>query len=599
MSTARASSILFAIALTLTACGATGGTPAPGPKPTDPGPVHGTPVDITNPNTSTGSTAPVPTDPKLVYASALEMWRRPIPKGSCAGCHGADFFDLARIGSSDDTIRRRAIGDTATPQEADTLVAAVKLMREGMKLPQENPLEFRPLQPGGKPLPGATGIERDIAFGKQLSSVTPTLMGPRVATLEAAQQSCSELNGINLRQLPTGIIYPLWSSDFFHGKAFGTMNDWVTDAPREPKTAGRAEWLALQNAYLENPTGENFWRMFAKVDALTEALPGTGWGATNFTKEKFKSALLGQHLMREQLKPSSDFARGSLAFSYLERPEWKAIIPFTEIIPGGSLWEVGDQGRTVLGRNKDANNADIPNNVHARLSATGNEFPQFVLPSVPADMNGDEHEEQVRLAWFWIGFTFNPSLNRISGSNSTKVGEYMVGTLIDHYMHMHNTFFTQARLCARGLLPEANYKSGPSFRPDYSYFAGYNREIATWNEPRGQPLPKAQKLEQQALWHQFTANAFRASLILYKDTLDRMDAPALAKEIEWAYPPAKNGNPPVVRVPFGPMARHFACYQPQHAAADTALINAVETKLGGANTGPGTCDANAQQRMAK
>ncbi len=582
---------VLTISILLNACSSGNPTDPPADSP------HANPPAITNPNTSVGTTGPVSSDPKQIYATALEMWRRPIPKGSCAACHGADFFDLARIGTSDDTLRRRALGDTATQTEAESLVLAVRQMRLDQKIPKTNPLEFRPFQPGGAPLPGNTAIGRDINFGKQLKTITPTLMGLRVDSLAKAQQSCSELNGIHLRTMPTGIVYPHWSSDLFNGKEFGTMNDWVTDAPREPTNANRAAWLALQTQYLENPTDENFWKMYSKVDTFTAPLPNTGYGATLFTLEKFKSALIGQHMMREQLKPSSNFAKGTLAFSYLEKPEWKAIIPFTEEIPGGqALWEVGDKGRTVVGANNDADGVLLANNARAKLSTAKNGFPQFAVESIPADMLGDVHEEQIRLAWFWIGFTFNPSLDRISGSNSTKVGEYMIGSLLAQKMHLHNTFFTQARLCAKGLLPEANYKSPTYFKPNYGYFIGYNREVITWDTNKGDPvIPSNQKLEQQDLWHTFTANAFRSSLYLYLGAVK--DPTNLALEKTWTagkdgvmgVNPASGLNDD--RSPIPPIRNHLACYEPQHSSADMQLLKEVEIKLSLPLTTSMICDA--------
>jgi hypothetical protein len=574
------------IALLLSACSSPNaiGSNPPADSP------HANPPEIVNPNTSVGATGPVPTDPKQIYATALEMWRRPIPKGSCAGCHGADFFDLARIGTNDATLRRRALGDTATQTEADSLVLAVRQMRLDQKLPTENPQTFRPFQPGGAVLPGTTNLERDINFGKGLKTYASTMMGARIGTLAAAQQSCTEMNGINLRTMPSGITYPLWSSDVFNGEQFGTMNDWITDAPREPNSTDRAPWLALQSAYLENPSDENFWKMYAKIETFTAPLPGTGNGAGDFTLEKFKSALLGQHMMRAQLKPdyspNNGFVKGTVAFSYLDTPAWKKIIPFYEYYPGGdALWEVGDKGRTVLGLNQNSTGTPLTS-AQARLSDPRNLFPKFTLESIPNGMDGKIHEEQVRLAWFWIGFTFNPSLQRVGGSNSTKVGEYMIGSLTEQYMYMHNTFSTQARLCAKGFLPEANYQEPVSFRPDYGYFTGYGREILAWTQKGQAPVPNAQKLEQQNLWHTFTANAFRTSLILYSDAISKMDAATLVKEKSWAlgedglagYNAVTKRNDDRIAIPA--FANHFACYQPQFAAEDTALINALESKLG-------------------
>ncbi|MFM2399403.1 MAG: hypothetical protein RL341_1560, partial [Pseudomonadota bacterium] len=58
------------------------------------------------------------TDPD--FQKALTLWRNDDlakhPKGSCAGCHGADFFDLARIGSTSEDLARRAKIDGASQE---------------------------------------------------------------------------------------------------------------------------------------------------------------------------------------------------------------------------------------------------------------------------------------------------------------------------------------------------------------------------------------------------------------------------------------------------------------------------------------------------
>lgn len=105
--------------------------------------------DISN-STLTGP----PTIKQLsTHAHALAIWREgnpaQRPKGSCMGCHGADFFDLARIGSSRQTTIRRATTDGATKAEAEILADAIDAMRVFNNLPVENPQTFRPFQPGG------------------------------------------------------------------------------------------------------------------------------------------------------------------------------------------------------------------------------------------------------------------------------------------------------------------------------------------------------------------------------------------------------------------------------------------------------------------
>ncbi len=523
-------------------------------------------------------------DPTAVSQTALNLWRKQQVKGSCSGCHGADFYDLARIGSSDFTIHRRATNDGATENEAKALVQAVHNTREKFQLPAENPLEFRPFQPSAAPLPGSTPVERDIALGHQLETLTPTLMGAPVDSLEKAKSACSEMLAINLRSMPTGIVYPRWSSDAFNGSEMATMNDWVSDIAREPIPEKRLEWQALQSAYLENPSDQNFWRMYAAVDSMTQPFAVTvGADAINFTNQKFKAALIGQHLLRQEKVANSSFMQGKLAFSYLEKPEWQSIIKTSEFLPGNNLWEVGDNARTVLGNHNNLAGVDV-SNARKVLEARG--FPKFAVDSVNADRSSFVHEEEVRLAWFWIGFTVDPSFARVSGSNSTKVGEYMIASLLNVNMHLHDSFFTNMRLCAKGLLPEGNYKSTPAFKPDYGYFVGYGREILKWNWSKGDPIiPDAQKLEQQNLWHRFTGNGFRMSLYLNLDTLEHLDAAGLAKERAWVLGgdglyginPATGKSDD--RAPWNAMQNHFATYEPENATADTALIAKVMTKL--------------------
>jgi hypothetical protein len=524
-------------------------------------------------------------DPTAVSQTALNLWRKQQVKGSCSGCHGADFYDLARIGSSDFTIHRRATTDGATENEAKALVQAIHNAREKYQLVAENPLEFRPFQPGGAALPGNTTVERDIALGHQLETITPTLMGSPVDSLEKAQNACNEMLAINLRSMPTGIVYPRWSSDAFQGTEMATMNDWVSDIAREPKPENRLEWQALQSAYLENPSDQNFWKMYAAVDSMTQPFAvATDAEAINFTNEKFKAALIGQHMLRQEKVSNSSFIQGKLAFSYLEKPEWQGIIKTSEYLPGNNLWEVGDNARKVLGNHNNMAGVDVTN---ARKVLEARGFPKFAVDSVNADRSSFVHEEEVRLAWFWIGFTMDPSFARVSGSNSTKVGEYMIGSLLEANMHLHDSFFTNMRLCAKGILPEGNYKSTPAFKPDYGYFVGYGREMLRWNWNKGDPIiPDAQKLEQQNLWHRFTANGFRMSLYLYLNTLEHLDAAGLALEREWVL--GKDGvygiNPATGktddRAPWIPIQHHFKFYQPEQDSSDTALIAKVKTKLG-------------------
>jgi hypothetical protein len=626
------------VSLMLAACGGGGGNDSGSTPPTGTGSPAPSPSASPAP---TASPAPSPTatptanpPPNLSadpdFQKALTLWRNDNlakhPKGSCAGCHGADFFDLARIGSTDEDLVRRAKIDGASQEEADALVAAINKMRTAYKMPSTNARAFRPFQPGGAVLlpgladaPHVESVKRDIAMGQQLEKLLPTLFGGRIDSLEKAKKARDELLDLakgsnaagantaklNLRSLPTGITYPLWSADVHHGAAEGTMNDWVADIAHDPKPEFKAQWTALQDTYLANPSTENFWKMYVAALSMTQ-VPLAGPCATDgnrgcefiddFNKNKFLSALIGQHLLRQEVLGGSDFTKGNaLAFSYLDKDP--ALFFYFERPTGsgqspghlpGTMWEVGDFARAVF----ELNNA--PGSLRTRLGQLG--FPKFVQDSVSAERNTSIEQHTLRMPWFWIGFTFDPSFNRVHKSNSTKVAEYMVGSLLQENMFMHNTFMTHMRLVSKGFLPEGNmaFQTRPNrvevqpfnFYMDYSYFLGYGRQILTWNEDARLGITVAQSLkDQQAnLWHRFTANGFRMSMYLQLEALEqeplKSDTKQLAMMKDMLQDTVDPNNGQLRRGSLYVIHSHFAKYQPQHDAADDALIAALAAKAG-------------------
>ncbi len=522
-----------------------------------------------------------------VYAAGLAVWRKPIPnnKGSCSGCHGADFFDLARIGTSDANVIRRATIDGATAQEAQALLAAIKALRVKHAMPATDPLTFRPFQPGGELLAGARTIDRDISFGRTLPTLLPVTMTlrtdakPSVNSLATAKAALNELMAIDLRTMKIGVPYPRWSADIFHGAEHGTLNDWVADLAREPGNAANRElWFALQDQYLRSPTDANFWSMFAAVDKYTQNFTTlapplypnqtptrVGYSANNFTVHKFKSALIGQHLLRTQLSGNNSFVQGKMGLSYLETGPLRNLFKLMEFLPGADIWEVGDTTRSLLGQqvSSDAGSAKD------RLQALG--FPQFVVDSQRADINWLDAEDELRLPWFWIGFTIEPTLKRINGSNSTKVGEYMHETLKGTRMFIHDAFSQAYRMGAQGTLATSP-GDAIAYAPDYGYFMAYGAETLNWNEASGaNPGPTyeaAVKAEQAALWSQFVANNFRMNMYLYKEALENRSGRN------------GDGSPRIANFPLCQAKNHFDRYQPAFKTHDYALIAALAAELG-------------------
>jgi mono/diheme cytochrome c family protein len=580
-------------------------------------------------------------------ASALQLWRNDDlavhPKGSCAGCHGADFFDLARIGSTEADMLRRAQADGATLLQAQSLVQAVKAARLEHNMPATSARSFRPFQPGGSVLlpdltdaPHVAAVKRDIAFAKNLKAVLPTLTGARISNLAMAQQAKQELldlaQGTNLaganpnkhtmRSLPSGIEYPRWSADVFHdAQKEGTFNDWTADIAHDPKPERKLEWQALQNAYLAAPNNQNFWKMYVsarnhnpKLSAATEmtAVPLLGpcvalvldsqkcAGETDeFNKNKFLSALIGQHMMRLQLIPGEleKFAQGAVAFSYLDAPAYDGLKTqrvVLNMLPS-PMWEIGDSARSMIEVSTDPV-TKLQNTFKASLRDLG--FPTFAQGSVDADRLAALERDDLMLSWFWLGSTFDLSMARISKSNATRVGEYMVGILNQRNYYHHNTLSTLLRLVTKGSLPEANVvQSGntlvqltPKFLMDYAYFWGYGRATLKdtnnrWNEDvkKGTLLDAALKKESTDLYGVFAGNGFRMSLYLQMEQLNKTGADALTDSAAISNPgqlQQLRDEWLVKNKGLDAMHEHFAEHHKATLVADDALLNALMTKLG-------------------
>ncbi len=562
--------------------------------------------------------------PAEAQAVAMNLWRDDDlsrhPKGSCAGCHGADFFDLARIGSSTTDLERRAKIDGATPNEAKALVQAISQLRAQYKMPSTNARSFRPFQPTGAQIlpdltdvPHIANVKRDIAFAKSLEPFLPTLYGAPIASLESAKKARDELldlvkgsnaaganpQRLNLRKMQTGILYPLWSADLHHGTAEGTFNDWIADIAHDPKPERKLEWQALQDAYLSNPNNQTFWKMYIAAKDMTQVPllgactadginPHLACGAMDdFNRDKFLSALIGQHMMRlETLGRLEEFFADGIAFKYLDQDPNFAFMQTRgnlEFLPANP-WEIGDMGRTML------ESTGAVGSFRENLRKLG--YPEFALNSIDAARAAGTEEQALRLTWFWIGFTFDPSFARISGSNASAVAEYMVATLIEERLFNHNAFMTLTRLVSKGTLPEANAKAltrpnrveyqAPKFIMNFSYFIGYGRGVLDkeWNEDKNIKFPSELKTESINLFSRMVGNGFRMATYLQiesleKDTYSSADLTALRSFLSDS---TLNGAPRYGTIRT--IQEHFTAYHAATAASDTALLETLKTKSG-------------------
>lgn len=477
------------------------------------------------------------------YDAALAVWRKPREKDSCVSCHGPDFIDLAHIGTTDGDLVRRAISDGASASEAQTLLKAVKDLRFRYLITPRDPRTFRPFQPGGAVLPGASSIERDAAFGDELIQRLPTIgSASPVRTLADAHRARDELLAVNFDTLRIGIPFPLWSADIAHGAHEGTMNDWIADLPRVPRPEFAAAWTGLQDVYLRDPSDFNFWKLYFAVDEMTEGFAGVSpadpadkWKAHDLSLVKYRATLIGQHLFRTQALRRTGFVQGQTAFSYLATdPAFR--IPFAreavtlrtgdrleEFLPN-PMWEIGDFERRDHA--PSLLTAGQPGNINTRdrsqdqLRLLG--YPQFVIDSINATKTVEQAADELRLSWFMIGMRFDPGLLRTHPSNSTKVGEYLHVQLWKGDYFVHRSFTQFLRMVVQSYGANATVKAPPPFRLKFHYFTAYNRAVPTrWNSDPQNQISSAVKAKQLDAYKRLTANMFRMSLLLHEEALDR------------------------------------------------------------------------------
>jgi len=477
-----------------------------------------------------------------VYQTALAVWRAPRIKGECMSCHGPDFFDLARIGSPDSDISRRGIIDGASPAEVEQLIAGIKLVRQAYSLKAENSRTFRPLQPGGEVLPGATTIERDLAFANELARFAPTLTSEQpIRTLADARRARDEVLAVDFDRMKIGIPFPIWSTDRFHGAAEGNLNDWVADVALAPRPERRAEWLALQDAYLADPSDINFWRIYFALQTMTQPFalrPGNlaahDVKIARVADLKLRNAMVGQHILRtEALGRRDRFMRGAVPFAYLASAEpfrtefnnQNATGSSGERLPRflpNPIWELGDYAR--IGFDADPSTAGQVGNISSRdslrdrLAIMG--YPQFVADSVDPGLTAGQAETDIRIAWFVMGLRFDPGLQRVHQSNATLLGEYMHANLHDLDYFNHRVFIEALRLVNRSYRPEASPGAPPPYRLFFGYFAKYNRQMPSrWNSAGNAAVSADLKNAQLAAYKRTAANFFRMSLLLHEEAL--------------------------------------------------------------------------------
>jgi len=269
---------------------------------------------------------------EAAYTKGLEIFRKAgsIDGQACTNCHSADGVELAIIGFKDDSILRRGQQHLA-PEDALVVRDFIHAQRRRLGIAEVCSADWRPFQPGGHVLPGNTPGEQDIAFLKELQKRGLKVAVGKVETLADARAALEEMQKVDLRQLPIGIPLPRWSEDKFNGPDHRDINDYMPPVPTAPNKP--AEYFALEDEYLKNPTDAGLYRLldenrknmndlgYVQKNSVPK-VPGncgfsnsTEWIMERIVAPKRLSVLLAAHLMREEIKhPGAFYARPTSPF---------------------------------------------------------------------------------------------------------------------------------------------------------------------------------------------------------------------------------------------------------------------------------------------
>ena len=369
---------------------------------------------------------------------------------SCASCHSVDGIEL-RSFSDADILRR-----TARHHSGDVVEKIHALVLSHPKQDGEVGIELRPMQPGGRVLPGITSKERDEAFLVNLRAMYPRLFVPISNSSEALAFQTAILD-VNLNDLPVGIAMNHLSEDGAHGVEHKSIANWIPDVPTFDSDLIRPQ---LEN-YQANPTVDEL----AKVDKKLLSIAKANDAFAILSLAKYRALLVYQHELRTKS-------------------------PCSYLPIGNPFWQVAEFSRVYA--DSDIESVKVPPEI---ASAKG----------MPAKFK--EQLKQLRLPWFWLGWTRDPSITQSGLARDTLRGDYFCKALESDGPYIgHEAFMLTRKLAEQGGHPA--FPNAP-YEIQYTFFLTNTPLIE--REPKE---PVAQKL-----FRIFTANSFRMNLYLLESDI--------------------------------------------------------------------------------
>jgi regulation of enolase protein 1 (concanavalin A-like superfamily) len=403
-------------------------------------------------------------DDAPVLAAGLIAWRKADFNGiTCAQCHGAAGYDIA-IFNFDQADLRRAAEPHLPEADADAIFAMLEMWRT--QFPPEGGLHdietFRPFQPTGVLLGEqyADSLQRDAVFADYLEDGGFLLFQGEITTLAQARAAVDQMKTLDVNSIPLGVPMNLWSHAVSRSgaQAGGRIDEWVASIGQQATPAGAAEWETAQDAYLTNPTDENFWDMYHRVEPLLVPDPHNARASTTkhwreMESRKFLSNLIFQHDEIQRALGRTDF--------------------FTS--------QIGDEGPFPNERGLGSEDQPIWDVGESARSAERTSYDQLPL----------RHDET---------FAKDPNIT-VSKNLIALSGEYVIEKLWAHEYRVHQVFVNAVHRAKRSLTLPYSARKG--------YYLGYYKYLFKRMGDDAQDFPGS-----AAQYKRFLANDLRAAYLV-------------------------------------------------------------------------------------
>ena len=347
----------------------------------------------------------------------LAVWRKPDKHGAaCVNCHTPDAIDLAIIGYPNRDLARRALLHLS-PEDTSAIIDLVHAQRRRYGLVKTcDPLAWRPMQPGGRPLEGS-GVALELAYLEQLDALKLPV-ARRVGSYDEAVRARDAWLAVKSRTIRSTITFSRWTEDRFHGADHSSINDWISAVPRIPKPGSESQWYGLHDAYLAAPTEENLMAIMGAKDALTDESPElAGAPSALIFNGKYEAVLLAQHLFRDEVRGvKAYFERPPQPFAYGPKGTGEAT-GYGEV--PNPFWNTGYYGGNGGGGVPDCNGnfgGEVPNCAR---------FPKDALAEVLPGQTSASAMGDFKPAWLMLGWSYDPGMMPSMGANFNQYrGKY-------------------------------------------------------------------------------------------------------------------------------------------------------------------------------